>query len=225
MGITNLTTLVESTGNTTGNWTPTFFPYAGTPVQPTNTVPAGANITLVTTGTNVATLGATAVANLGLINGATYVVFGIGSYTTMSGKTVDDVPVHFDDNPLYSPTKAYARFGVVFQVADSNGTRCLRRSMAAPSRFTTRATAVWWGPMLILPSTSTTSARTTNDDESMAMRTTGPSCGRKPATGWSVLNRTGGETGLIDQDAVVFRQGEAGAYSSASAGALVRAPG
>lgn len=122
VGITNVAQVVESTGNTTGNWTPTFFPYA--------TVPSSASSTTLGSSSYVATLGYQAIQNLGLSwNGATgtgafptYVVLGVGDYSTMSGKTMDEAPVHFDDDPNYNPNKAYGRFGVLFQVTDVNGT-------------------------------------------------------------------------------------------------------
>jgi hypothetical protein len=122
VGITNVVPVVESTSNAAPipSWDPTFFPYGALPVQPTSST-TGSGITTLASGTSVASLGATAIQNLGLITGATYVVFGVGSYTTMSGKTMDDAPVHFDDNPTFNPTNAYARFGVVFQVTDGSG--------------------------------------------------------------------------------------------------------
>lgn len=122
VGITNVAQVVEAAGNSTGNWSPTFFPYAA--------VPSSVNSTALAAGTPVATLGYQAIQNMGLSwNGATgtgayptYVVLGAGDYSTMSGKTMDEAPVHFDDDPNYNPNNAYGRFGVLFQVTDVNGT-------------------------------------------------------------------------------------------------------
>ncbi|HEX4132459.1 MAG TPA: type II secretion system protein [Pirellulales bacterium] len=110
-------------------YNPTFFPYnaipaltysAATSTSAAITTPIGAGTTL-TSGMSVAMLGTQSIADLALTQGASYVVFGVGSYTTMSGKTIDDAPVHFDDDPTANPNLAYARFGVLFQVTDYTG--------------------------------------------------------------------------------------------------------
>lgn len=124
-------TSTAANGNgTVPAYNPTFFPYNAIPAltytgatstSPAITTPSGAATTL-SSGTNVAILGTQSVVDLGLTQGATYVVFGVGSYSTMAGKTIDDAPVHFDDNPAGSPNNTYARFGLLFQVTDYTGT-------------------------------------------------------------------------------------------------------
>ncbi len=135
VGIQYISQVTAASTAANGNGTvpafsPTFFPYnaipaltytAATSTSGAITTPTGAATTL-SSGTSVAILGTQSVTDLALTQNATYVVFGVGSYSTMSGKTIDDAPVHFDDDPTASPNLAYARFGVLFQVTDYTGT-------------------------------------------------------------------------------------------------------
>lgn len=64
-------------------------------------------------------------ATLGLPQGGTYVVFGLGPACTMIAANPDTAantaPVRFSGEPDVNPNTAYQRFGVVFQVADGSG--------------------------------------------------------------------------------------------------------
>jgi prepilin-type N-terminal cleavage/methylation domain-containing protein len=124
-GITRLAQMVESAG---GDWNPTFYPYGSNSTQS----PAAAPIsTTIAAGTPMMSLTTTAKQRLGLATDAntTYVLFGIGGYTTMQGKTLQEAPVHFADKQSESPNRMYGRFGMVFQV--TSGTNSLPEAKLA----------------------------------------------------------------------------------------------
>jgi hypothetical protein len=72
--------------------------------------------------------GAAVAAAFGTSPNATYVAFGVGRYTTMQGKTIQEPPVVYDDNAKVSPSVAYGPLGVVFQVTDDTGTTPLDKA-------------------------------------------------------------------------------------------------
>ena len=100
---------------TAASGTPTFSPYDGT-------------FTDLTTGAVVAQLAATAVEGKdGLIKvlpaqaGGTYVVFGLGKQSTMSGRVMTDAPTHFGESANTNAANVYGRFALVFRVATGDG--------------------------------------------------------------------------------------------------------
>jgi prepilin-type N-terminal cleavage/methylation domain-containing protein len=115
-GITSVT-MMSTTGATTGTfaWSPTFFPYA----DPTpGTTPAQ---TLLTASNKVAGLtGLAAAREFATPATATYAMFGIGKYSTLS-KVMLEAPVHFDDDPTRTPLNSYCRYAAVFQLTDASG--------------------------------------------------------------------------------------------------------
>jgi hypothetical protein len=56
--------------------------------------------------------------NLGLPTTGQYVIFGLGTYNGMVGKSMVAPPVHFSDDPNQAPTYYYARFGVIFKLGN-----------------------------------------------------------------------------------------------------------
>ncbi|HEX3870701.1 MAG TPA: hypothetical protein VHV77_09705, partial [Pirellulales bacterium] len=142
VGLQYVSQVAASSSSTNGTggvpaYTPTFFPYNAIPALINNagTITYMGAAAPLTASTSVAMLGAQSIIDLALTNGASYVVFGVGSYTTMSGKTMDDAPVHFDDDPAGSPNLAYARFGVLFQVTDYAGTALPQARFAGTVSF------------------------------------------------------------------------------------------
>ena len=97
-----------------GDWSPTYFPYGpDSTVAPTPVALSSANLAYVNS--NV-------VAGLfGVPTSGTYVIFGLGKYSTISGSALAQPPVYFSTTQGYDPDHAYARFGLVFQTADANG--------------------------------------------------------------------------------------------------------
>ena len=104
------------------------------------------------TGTNVAFLTAAAAARkLGTSltpttsGGTTYnerfVVFGLGKFATVCGDTIDEAPVWFNPSPNQDPDHVYARFGLVFQTADSTGAAMTRAKLVGVVEF------AQWGTM------------------------------------------------------------------------------
>jgi len=124
-GITTVAQMVESAG---GDWNPTFYPYgnskANSPKLPTISTAIALN-------TPMATLSLAAKQRLGLLPDAdtVYVAFGLGGYTTMQGKTLQEAPVHFADQQNEGPNVAYGRYGVVFQL--TNGATPLEKALFA----------------------------------------------------------------------------------------------
>jgi prepilin-type N-terminal cleavage/methylation domain-containing protein len=104
-----------STTTLTGDFSPTFYPYGTVAsVVPTPTTLSSSSV--------LAGMNSIAAAReFGTSSLSSYIVLGIGKYSSMQGTVMQDAPVHFDDDPLGSPTKAYARVGVVFQITDSSG--------------------------------------------------------------------------------------------------------
>lgn len=123
-GITSVRTMDNS--GTLDNWSPTFYPYAD---ADTNGVPDAAPIADTV---NLPRLTTTAAARLGLADPLTaeYVVLGLGAYTAMQGKTLQEAPVHFSDSPSGSPNLKYARYGVVFQITNAAGNPLERAKLA-----------------------------------------------------------------------------------------------
>ena len=128
-GITSvLNTIAAPT--TTGLWNPTFNPYSGTAVPPpTPTVlSTAANVVYVTQAAVTRELGVTGYPTTNATTGATtyatgtYVLFGLGDYSSLAGKTMQEAPVHFDDGAGGSPDVIYGRFGLVFQTQDGSPT-------------------------------------------------------------------------------------------------------
>lgn len=127
LGIANVYQLIENplpATPTVPAWNPTFYPYAysatGLPVAEA-----------LTAGTPVASLSSLAAAQkFGVPDSAvpgTYVVFGLGKYSTMSGvnggaRYLQEAPVAFNPNAGGGPDAVYCRFGLVFQVDPVNGT-------------------------------------------------------------------------------------------------------
>lgn len=111
-GITTVAQMIEAAG---GDWSPTFYPYgddkADSPKLPTISTPIALNMPL-------ATLSLAAKQRLGLAAdaGTVYVVFGLGGYTSMQGKTLQEAPIHFAEKQNEGPNVAYGRYGVVFQL-------------------------------------------------------------------------------------------------------------
>ena len=117
-GIKNVTQMVEKAANTTtGNyrWNPTFYPYAA-PIAP-QTTPATTPIAegSVFLGLN----GAAAAREFSAPATATYVMFGIGKYSTLS-RSMLDAPVHFGSEADSAPQMVYSRYLVVFQLTDAD---------------------------------------------------------------------------------------------------------
>ncbi|HEY5315075.1 MAG TPA: type II secretion system protein [Pirellulales bacterium] len=128
-GITNVLPIVENTTGTTGGfWSPTFNPYSTTSLM--NATLLATNSTPISTSTSVVGVTQQAVTReLGMIangtsttNPATYVMFGLGDYSSMAGRTLEEAPVHFDDSSTGQPNVVYGRFGLVFQTQDGSGT-------------------------------------------------------------------------------------------------------
>lgn len=132
-GITNVLPVVENAG---GLWTPTFNPYsavaetmtsAGLPANSTTIGTVSSSGTATSPITVVQVSQAAVTRELGVIpaattNPAVYVLFGVGDYTSMAGKTLEEAPYHFDDGAGVNPSTYYCRFGVVFQTQDGSGT-------------------------------------------------------------------------------------------------------
>jgi len=114
-GIANMAQMIPAPASNPGDFSPTFFPY-GTDrdVPPTSTALAD--------GVAVASLtGAAANRLFAAPVGATYALFGVGSRTTMQGRSLQDAPVHFPESANDSPSVAYSRYAVVFQLTDGSG--------------------------------------------------------------------------------------------------------
>jgi hypothetical protein len=48
-----------------------------------------------------------------------YVALGLGPRTSMIGKTVQNAPIHFGDQPVLNPEFGYERFCAIFKVSDT----------------------------------------------------------------------------------------------------------
>lgn len=109
-------TVLPIVAATTGDWSPTMYPYG------TNATIAPSSLAVtVTDGLAMASLTTTGAVSLGLPADPTYAVLGIGSYTSMQGKSLQEAPIHFADSQSDTPDKKYSRFAAVFQITDSNG--------------------------------------------------------------------------------------------------------
>ena len=124
-GMTNvLQTMVPSSGSV-GSWSPTYNPYSTTAIGSTGTTgfypqnlttgtPPGAAVPL--SGLTVVYVNPTAAAReLAQPLTGTYVLFGVGDYSSMSGNVLQQAPIHFDDSAAGEPNVAYCRFGLVFR--------------------------------------------------------------------------------------------------------------
>jgi len=111
-GITNLAQMVESAG---GDWNPTFYPYGANSALSPKLAPIS---TAIAEDTPLASLSLAAKQRLGLETDADtlYVVLGLGGYTSMQGKTMQEAPIHFAEKQNEGPNVAYGRYGVVFQL-------------------------------------------------------------------------------------------------------------
>jgi type II secretory pathway pseudopilin PulG len=118
-GITAVETL-QASGS--GDWDPTFFPYGND--QTVTPIPS-----VLASGTKLAGLtGAAASREFGVSAAAQYVILGVGRFTTMQGNTLQEAPVHFDDDPNGAPNVAYARLAAVFQVTSDDGAAPLAKA-------------------------------------------------------------------------------------------------
>lgn len=105
------------------NWSPTYNPYSdasaiGSTFYPQNQTtgsPAGVSTLLANLTTVLYVSGAAAARELAQPPTGTYVMFGAGDYSSMSGKTLQTAPIHFDDAATGEPNVAYCRFGLVFK--------------------------------------------------------------------------------------------------------------
>lgn len=116
-GITSVSMMSDS-GAATGpyQWSPTYFPYAA-PIAPA-TMPLQVALA---DGNIVAGLnGVAAAREFGAPATASYVLFGVGKYSSLS-RVMLEAPVHFDDDPSRTPSLAYARYVAVFQITDASG--------------------------------------------------------------------------------------------------------
>ena len=112
-GVTSVLPFVAAT---TGDWSPTFYPYG------TNATIAPSTLAVTVTDSLVLpSLTTTGQISLGLPVGPTYVVLGVGGYTSMQGKSLQEAPLHFTDSPTETPEKMYSRYGAVFQITDTTG--------------------------------------------------------------------------------------------------------
>ncbi|MBA4015762.1 MAG: hypothetical protein C0483_01100 [Pirellula sp.] len=112
-GITTTAQMIATPAAPVGDFNPTFFPYGTdkTVIPVSTTLATGASVAAVT--------GACANRMFGTPIGATYAVFGVGSRTSMQGKSMQEAPVHFADVSSEAPHLAYSRYGVVFQLTDA----------------------------------------------------------------------------------------------------------
>jgi hypothetical protein len=120
LGIQNVYPLAENPSpGTSTPWNPTFYPYAlnyssGTLLPPTSMALSGVN--------SVAQLNSTVAAQkFGVSISGTYVVFGLGKYSAMSGtngnaRYLQEAPVAYYPSMNSGPDTVYCRFGLVFQV-------------------------------------------------------------------------------------------------------------
>lgn len=115
LNASGITTMAQMKASGNGDFSPTFFPYGNdSSVTPTATT--------ITTSTPLALLlGSAAQREFGTPSGATYIVFGLGSRSSMQGKTLQEPPVHFTDDQGTTPNLSYNRYGAVFQVTDAAG--------------------------------------------------------------------------------------------------------
>jgi prepilin-type N-terminal cleavage/methylation domain-containing protein len=119
VGITSvLETTVPASAATIGNWTPTYLPYSTVSSTTGIPTPSTINTTVVTVQPNAITreFGYSTAANT-----ATYVLLGLGNYSSMAGTALQEAPIHFDDSPNGEPNVAYCRYGLVFQTTDDAG--------------------------------------------------------------------------------------------------------
>jgi hypothetical protein len=77
-------------------------------------------------------------AKFGLSDAATarYIVFGLGIYTTMAGKTMNKPPVASNTAEGYGPNQKYCRFGLVFRTTDRKGVPMPRAKFVGAVQFT-----------------------------------------------------------------------------------------
>jgi prepilin-type N-terminal cleavage/methylation domain-containing protein len=121
LGLQNVYQLVPNPGTaTTPAWNPTFYPY--TP-NTTTGLPTSEPLSAVT---YVAQLsGRAAAEKFGVPSTGTYLVFGLGKYSAMSGangggRYIQEAPVAYNMAGS-GPDLVYCRFGLVFQVDPVNG--------------------------------------------------------------------------------------------------------
>ena len=129
-GIMNVSQMVANPGttNTTdyqNDWNPTFFPYGNDSSKaPTEVSLAGSGGGMggSSPGITVASVpGEVAAQKFGLPATGTYVVFGLGKYSTISGVGMNQPPVWFNPMNTQDPNSVYCRFGLVFQTAGASG--------------------------------------------------------------------------------------------------------
>jgi hypothetical protein len=140
-GLTTVATLYGTQALlTTNQGTPTFNPYQYTTSTTSTTTSTNPVATQpIASGLAVAFLTSQAVENPpGIVrvtpstSGGIYVVFGFGKQTTAIGSVMTDAPVHFSQFAADQATYMYCRYGLVFRLAQGNGT-------STPTPLTTAA--------------------------------------------------------------------------------------
>lgn len=129
-GINNLSQMVESSGSSDTNWSPTFNPYdvaAGTMATMT-TVSTGATVAFLDPGVAAGKLGVSNMGSTSSTNNGRFVVCGLGKFATCCGTTMDEAPVWYNPTAGQDPDSVYARFGLVFQTADQATGNALARA-------------------------------------------------------------------------------------------------
>jgi prepilin-type N-terminal cleavage/methylation domain-containing protein len=124
VNITNVAQMVDQP-TSASDWNPTFFPYGTSALAgPTySTLASGSMVAALNPAAGTATrvFGMPTTGIGGGVQTPTYVVFGLGKYSSMSGTVMTDAPVRFSAASNSDPNTVYARLGLVFQTADSNG--------------------------------------------------------------------------------------------------------
>ena len=121
LGLQNVYQLVPNPGTaTTPAWNPTFYPY--TP-NTTTGLPTSQPLSAVTYAAQLS--GLAAAQKFGVPSTGTYLVFGLGKYSAMSGangggRYLQEAPVAHN-MAASGPDLVYCRFGLVFQVDPVNG--------------------------------------------------------------------------------------------------------
>jgi hypothetical protein len=114
LGSASLTSMIQKPTSSPGEWNPTTFPYGtNRSVAPTTTALYG--------GQAVHVAPATAAKLFGTDPNGTYVVFGLGKNSTMTGTSFSEPPIWSIPDENHNPDNTYCRYGLVFQ-ASGTGT-------------------------------------------------------------------------------------------------------
>ncbi|HEX4131050.1 MAG TPA: prepilin-type N-terminal cleavage/methylation domain-containing protein [Pirellulales bacterium] len=119
-GMTTLLQTIVPPAASLSAWSPTYNPYStiaiGNGFLPQTSTAA---LTITSSPTVVYVSPIAMAREFGLPYTATqtpvYVMFGVGDYSSMSGKVLQEAPIHFDDAATGQPNVSYCRFGVVFR--------------------------------------------------------------------------------------------------------------